>query len=428
MEDAFPALAYALTTAPKIKPYWRNDSIKVSDKSEYKLLSVIFTCTLFNDDETAMRFAWNMAENYVSEYDNFVTYCKRVGEIYKYMHANNVATFYKSLSNTKFIDNISDQLKEEIAKAKQIINGGSEWKTKIIEAEIYAFFKGAIRFLFQDENGNVNWCDFDKKWSNAQKYFDDNGVKDKTPYKDDALLMKSLLANCDNFREKIWWHFEFSNDKVRWKRILTSDNWKIAVDAIMKEEVTLETTKTYINNTKVDFIKNIIDDGLMAYVCNELSGAWIRSSYHGYHAIWQSGCPDNQVVLNPILSELYSHEKISYGDGNEIPNCRYYKCVKRNINFKYNNHCFQWLGNPNDLKSDVYLIEDNYYKKRQNPTIEGQPDNINYYCFKVNKEMETDTSLFMKQLNCLIAQAFPDADKSVCEKCQDKICESAPEQ
>ena len=59
-------------------------------------------------------------------------------------------------------------LKEEIAKANQIINGGDEWKSKIIAAEKYAFFKGAIRFLFTDGEGNINWCDFDTKWSNAK--------------------------------------------------------------------------------------------------------------------------------------------------------------------------------------------------------------------------------------------------------------------
>lgn len=434
LDNAFPALAYALTTAPTIEPYWSSDLIKVSDKSEYKLLSVIFTCTLFDGDESAKRFAWNMAENYVSEYDNFVTYCKRVGEIYKYMHDNNVDTFYKSLSDIEFSGNTSDQLKEEIAKAKQILDGsprsdGKSWKEVIIAAEKKAFFKGAIRFLFPKDSIGGDWQQqqFDKKWSNAQKYFDENGVKDgDEPYKTKSLLMKSLLANGD--WNNIFWHFEFSNDDICWKRILTADHWRRAVDAIMSKEVTTETTKNYVSNTKDDFIRNIIDDDLMDYICNKMSGAWIRGTYHGYHAIWKSGYPDNQVVLNPILSKLYSDKKISYGEDNGIPYCRYYKCVKRNADFKYNNHYFQWWGNPNDIKLDVYLMENNDYKKRQNPTIEGQPDNINYYCFKVNKEMETDTSLFMKQLDCLIAQAFPDADKSVCKDCQDKICESAPEQ
>jgi hypothetical protein len=410
LDKAFSALAYALTIAPTIEPYWRNDTIKVSDKSEYKILSVIFTYTLFDGDESAMRFAWNMAENYVSEYDNFVTYCKRAGEIYNFKHDNNIATFYESLSNNKFKDNISDQLKEEIAKAKQILNGeqrsdGKTWEEIIIEAENYAFFKGAIRFLFSKEDFGDDLEHFDTKWINAQEYFDKNGIKDgKEKFKSNALLMKSLLANCDNFRGKIWWHFEFSNDAIQWKRILTSGNWRNAVDTIMGMGVTTETTRKSIDAISEPYIKNIVDDGLMDYVCNEMSGAWIRNTYHGYHAIWQSGYPAYRIVLNPILAELKCNNRIKYNEENSIPNCRYYKCNNHNVNFKYKDHFFQWYGNPNEKKLDVYLMENDWadYKKRSNPLSDKGTDEDKYYCFRVTPDMESDPSKFTDALDELI--------------------------
>ena len=195
LDDAFPSLAYALTTAPQIAPYWTNDTIKVSDKSEYKFLAVIFSYVLFDGDKDAMRFAWNMAENYVTEYDTFVTYCERAGEIHKFKRNNNV-TFYQTLSSIEFVGNTSNQMKEEIAKAKQILaedgsirkydglckNKDGEpfntWEEVIIEAEQFAFFKGAIRFLFTKEKIGDDWNNFETKWGNAQKYFDKNGVKD----------------------------------------------------------------------------------------------------------------------------------------------------------------------------------------------------------------------------------------------------------
>ena len=126
-------------------------------------MAVIFTNVVFKGDNEAMRFAWNMSENFVTEYDNFVAYCKRVGEIHN--KCNIEDTFYKSLSYIRFDGNTSDQLKEEIVKAKQIFdkngnirtyNGyckkedGSNyqtWEEIIIEAEKYAFFKGSIRFF-----------------------------------------------------------------------------------------------------------------------------------------------------------------------------------------------------------------------------------------------------------------------------------------
>lgn len=414
-ENAFSSLAYALTTVPKIDPYWTNDTIKVSDKSEYKFLAVIFTYVLFDGDKNAMRFAWNMAENYVSEYDNFVTYCKRAGEIYNFKHDNNIATFYESLSNNKFKDNISDQLKEEIAKAKQILNGeqrsdGKTWKEIIIEAENYAFFKGAIRFLFTDGEGNINWCDFNTKWTNAQEYFDKDGVKDGNEndklYKSNALLMKSLLANCDDFGKRIWWHFEFSNDANRWKRILTSSNWRAAVDAIMGTEITDDETSNFIAKINDPYIKNIVDDGLMNYVCTNMSGAWIRSTYHGYHAIWQSGYPSYHIALNPILARLKVENNIEYSEKNKIENCRYYKCEDKNVDFKYGCHFFRWWGYPNEKNLDVYLMENNWadYKKRPIHTSDKGTDEDIYYCFRVTKDMENDTSQFMNALNKLIEQ------------------------
>lgn len=404
LDNAFSSLAYALTTAPKITPYWTNGAIKVSDKSEYKFLAVIFTHVLFDGDKNAMRFAWNMAENYVTEYDTFVTYCKRAGEISNFKRDKNY-TFYQTLSSIEFTGNTSDQMKEEIAKAKQIINGGDEWESKIIAAEKYAFFKGAIRFLFTDGEGNINWCDFDTKWENAQKYFDENGVKDgNEKFKSNALLMKSLMANCNEFWNIIWWHFEFSNDAIHWKRILISNNWRNAVDVIMCTEVTIETTKKSIECIMEPLIKNIVDDELMDYVCNNMPGAWIRSTYHNYHAIWQSGYPSYQIVLNPILAQLKFDNIIDYCKKNSIENCRYYKCVDKNVDFKYKNHIFRWWGKSNATELDVYLMEDNCgkYKKRPNPTSDEGTDDEKYYCFRVNDKMTTKD--FVGALENLIVQ------------------------
>lgn len=422
LDNAFPALAYALTTAPLITPYWTNDTIKVSDKSEYKFLAIIFTYVLFDGDKDAMRFAWNMAENYITEYDTFVTYCKRAGEIYKFKCNKNI-TFCKALSDVVFDGNTSDQLKEEIAKAQQILKGttredGKSWKEVIIEAEKYAFFKGAIRCLFTKEKIGDDWEHFDTKWENAQKYFYENGVKKDTSYRDKALLMKSLLANCDNFWGKIWWHFEFSNDAIRWKRILTSNNWIAAVDAIMGTEITDVVTSKFIDEINDPYIKNIIDDGLMDYVCDKMSGAWLRSTYHGYHAIWISGYPANQVVLNPILSKLQFEGEISYrnteGRVSTIPNCRYYRCFDKNVDFKYKfndkYYYFNWWGNPNETKLDVYLTEDNWndYKKRTKPTTDKKTDEDTHYCFRVTKEMESDPTKFTDALDRLINEANND--------------------
>lgn len=333
-----------------------------------------------------------------------------IGGICKAINKIDNSDIYGYLSNGGEISAFTkDQVAEEIAKATQILNGttrkdGKSWKEVIIEAEKYAFFKGAIRCLFTKEKIEDDWEHFDTKWENAQKYFYENGVKKDTSYRDKALLMKSLLANCDNFREKIWWHFEFSNDAIRWKRILTSNNWIAAVDAIMGTEITDVVTSKFIDEINDPYIKNIVDDGLMNYVCTNMSGAWIRSTYHGYHAIWQSGYPSYHIVLNPILARLKVENNIEYSEKNKIENCRYYKCVDKNVDFKYGCHFFRWWGYPNEKKLDVYLMENDWadFKKRPNPTNDKCTDEDIYYCFQVTKDMESDPSKFTDALVNLV--------------------------
>lgn len=335
-----------------------------------------------------------------------------IGGICKAINKIDNSDIYGYLSNGGEISAFTkDQVAEEIAKAKQILyvaprSDGKSWEEIIIEAENYAFFKGAIRFLFTQKDIGDDFEYFDTKWINAQEYFDKDGVKDgKEKFKSNALLMKSLLANCDDFWKNIWWHFEFSSDADRWKRVLTSGNWRNAVDAIMGTGVTTETTRKSIDAISEPYIKNIVDDGLMNYVCNEMSGAWIRT-YHNFHAIWQSGYPAYRIVLNPILAELKCDDRIDYSNENSIPNCRYYKCKNHNVNFKYNNHFFQLMGNPNEKELDIYLMENDWTvnKKRPNPTSDKGTDEDIYYCFRVTKDMESDTSKLTDALDELIKQ------------------------
>lgn len=361
-----------------------------------------------------IRVVWNIVENSgIETIPAMIGATRLINELSEHSHE-----VYKFLSDPQpqIISNFAqEQVSEEIAKAKQILYGaprsdGKSWEEIIIEAEKYAFFKGAIRFLFTKKDIGDDWKHFNTKWANAQEYFDKDGIKDGNEndklYKSNALLMKSLLANGE--WNNIRWYFEFSNDANRWKRILTSGNWRNAVDAIMCKEVTAETTDNNTKSIQTPFIKNIVDYGLMDYVCTKMPGAWIRSTYHGYPAIWQSGRPSSQIVLNPVLAQLKDGNTIEYSEKNRIENCRYYKCEKKNVDFKYKDRFFQWWGSPNEKELDVYLMEDDwkYYKKRQDPPIEGEPDSKNYYCFPVTKDMEKDTDTFTKELDGLIAQAF----------------------
>ena len=367
-----------------------------------------------------MRVVWNIIEN--STIDSSEPYHAALRLIDKLsIGCHNIyASLAKGSEKLGLGDkyHAKEQVDEEIAKATKI-DSDSTWEDRIKEAEKYMFFKGAIRFLFQGSDGYENWDCFDEKWRNAKEYFDEHGVKDgNKPYKTNALLMKALLAKCDSFDKKIWWHFEFSNDATRWKRILTSDNWRNSVDHLLRGDLSTETTDSNI--------KNIIDDGLMDFVCNNMSGAWIRKTYHGYQAIWQNGYPSRQVVLNPILSKLLFDGRITYRKDNEvdctIEKCRYYKCHNRNVDFVYNGNCFQWWGNPNEKELDVYLMEKDWgdYKSKGDLICTDKPDEYNYFCFRVSNNTTPDE--FCLKLDCLIAQAKANKTKTSCYTiCQNKL-------
>lgn len=207
---AFLAHAFSILSCEENDPTWRNtDSpFTINEKTEYKTLSVLMAYALFDSDEKALRFARNMAENTVFEYDDFIRLCRRFGQIKN--HSNISDGIYNVLSEIKF-DNPSEQLKEEIEKARQILTGnydgnlaelkGKTWEDVIIEAENFAFFKGAIRFLFRNEKGEWDWTDFDTKWENAQTIFCENGLSDG--YKKDALANRILLSYCRNWHKQI---------------------------------------------------------------------------------------------------------------------------------------------------------------------------------------------------------------------------------
>ena len=426
LDDAFPSLAYALTTAPIITPYWTNDTITVSDKSEYKFLAIIFTYVLFDGDRDAMRFAWNMAENYVTEYDTFVTYCKRAGEICVFKRDKN-CTFYQTISSIEFVGNTSDQMKEEVAKAKQILYGaprsdGKTWEKIIIEAEKYAFFKGTIRFLFQNAEGKVtedSWKLFDNKWENAKEYFNGDGVCQK--YVEECVLLRTLISNFSK-----WENFTalyYVNSKENWRdKILLNGNLKAQVDFLLS------------NNKMCDFEKfeSNLDDAKMrkmqeqlvkTNILDNLNGGWyylekdnvrlhIYRTNHNNDIYW-----GDNVHENKILALLIDENRIVCGQ--RIKNSVFFR--GENIECQYNNQYFFIYYSNNT----VCLMNDNWEgKKLKNQENSDTPEN-NFY-FPVD-EKETEES-FLHKLDCLIAQAFPDTDKSVCLECKEKICQSTPEQ
>ena len=126
------------------------------------------------------------------------------------------------------------RLKEEIIKARWILHTNyyiknSLWEETIIKAESSVFFKGSIRFLYQDANGNVNWNDFNKKWDKAKKYFDINGIKED--YK--IQLTRALVIQCSSWKDQLLNEQIFNPNATTWKWILCSSKWFSPIHTIL---------------------------------------------------------------------------------------------------------------------------------------------------------------------------------------------------
>lgn len=301
-----------------------------------------------------------------------------------------------------------DQVAEEIAKAKQILYGaprsdGKSWEEIIVKAENYAFFKGAIRFLFTDGEAKVNWFEFDTKWGNAQKYFDGNGVKDDKK----VFLTKSLVIQCDNWIEQLYDKQIFNPNANTWKWILTVKNWIVPVHNILLVRNINDISATNENNDEKvkEFITPIIKDLPFDYfIKNEPDGRfrWLGPRLCFYKPYgrdmatldWENW--HRNEILSSILESITTGAQM--GDSNLFWGW--------NIKFSYKTKFFQWNGNPNEKELDVYLMENDWadYKKRPNPINNKDTDEDNYYCFRVTDDMESDTSKFIYELNKLIEQ------------------------
>lgn len=213
-----------------------------------------------------MRVVCNLTENNtVDTIDAMRSRIKLINELSSY-HKD----IYKFLSGEDFViksDAAKEQLAEEIEKARQILTGnyngniadlkGKTWEDVIIKVENFAFFNGAIRFLFRNENGEWDWTDFDTKWENVQTIFCKEGLSDV--YKKDALANRILLSYCE------YWHGQIeswtSNEKFIFG--VSSSVWKnnVLLNEVYNYPVYQLLSGCGINN-KLPLENNITDENI----------------------------------------------------------------------------------------------------------------------------------------------------------------------
>ena len=401
-----------------------SNNIEIANNSNEKILKVttlnqvqrvVFfaICQYFNDsgvgndDELSlkrwMRVVWNLVSgedhNGVSQIRNtqaMRTAMKFISELNSHCVYESLSAYNKRLGNSDF----DERCKEEIAKAKQIIdkNGnlrkysgsckkqdGSDyqtWEEIIIDAENYAFFKGSIRFLFISDKETdeieklINWGDFDIKWTNVQKYFDQEGITPK--YKKEAILLRTLLSRIDIGEN--W----FGYYKGFWYISLLNKNYRQALHYL------LTTDQLAINEQCKE--NWIIDSSLLPTLLKSKDSWHILTDWKDYSVLTRysyrrSGATSIKeiVVLNYFRNRLLnSLNEIVISEDNKVDGTNY--LYGWDISFTYNGKEFKW---PEDNK--VYLSKNDI-----NANIDEQlnnKDNCYFDASTIDKQEEFKTAL-----------------------------------
>lgn len=417
-------------------PEYSQDSIEdtVSEWLEVssitQLQRVVFyaICKYFKEGEADteslrrwMRFVWNIVsvkdKNGNERIQNLSEMKKAIDIIDKVKSPHNVYSELKYLGEITPDNAFERQLQEEIEKAKRILTDDNSlatykgackktngeafatWEEIIIEAERYAFFNGAIRFIFRDEKGDFNWDDFDTKWTNVKKYFKEEKVKKDTSAMrdnyDNANLLKSLISRITvgNFWEVLWNNRVFNNYPQSWRYYLMKT--KIC-DSVHELLCGNENAKELKSST--DFAENTIyllsNTGLLDFVVENIPYSWIRK-YHDHRAIYPSS---KGIFLDAEYRDrfLLNNEDITIyeTDIKIVGNREFF--FGSDINFKYEGHNYQWYRDDR-----IYLMLDDNPDEYAINTTNRQSDNTEYYCFKYCKNeyhKDTDIKEYLKNL------------------------------
>ena len=379
--------------------------------------------TGYNQIDTELYEKWtrvfrNLVANTDIDGSNIGGICKAINKI-------DNSDIYGYLSNGGEISAFTkDQVAEEIAKAKQILNengtlrkyvgsckksDGSNyqtWEEIIIDAEKYAFFKGAIRFLFQNEKGELgldesktwNTKNFDTKWENAQKYFkmipEQKNVMNKEY--DNTNLLKALISRFtqQNYWDVLNYYYRvFNNSLATWRYYLLNDKINSPVHEIMMGNNNIQKLETSQDEAQKRLYQ-LSNTDLLDFVIDKIPQSWIRN-YHGHIAIFPSStgvflnAEKRDKLLTTTLGIDIRHDHI-------IPNTTL--LFGSDINFTFNKYNFQWYRND-----FLYLMEKDQFKKYMIKDENAKEDTDKYFCF--NTQIIDDSNHLIQKLKDLIDES-----------------------
>ncbi len=382
------ALTPAWEESPK-HPNFKKDSADLF----YKPLLAYYAAKQSTDGDW-MRIVWNIVENSGIEKNNFPSAYALVKELAT--HKDSILDF---MAGTERIESkfASDQVNEERLKAKQIVDppkdckwnchGPNRWEIQC--AEKTAFFNGAIRFLYLDANGNVDWSQFKTKFENARKYFADTGVIDDCKLS----LTKALLSQCKSW-DQVYDKQIFDPCAANWKHILLSKKYAFQIHMCLSTNDLNEINHLCMDNdpNMKSVVETLINnENFLEKIIKNHCDFRFRWNYN-YLALYAPYGRDaiafdwGNNKRNITLTSLSDHLKITNKQVVDKVNLFW----GWDINFSYKNNSFQW-----NTDGQIYLMRGrNDYARRTNPT--GNNKQEKFFCFD-SKDIEANC--FIDQLD-----------------------------
>lgn len=388
--------------------------LKVTTLNQVQRVVFFAVCKYYNhgddvkDSESTlkqwMRVVWNLVSGEDSNGRPEIRSTSAMRTAMEFIDSLNPHKVYESLVEKIVSGNSSfdERCKEEIAKAKQILNedgslsdydgsieGFHTWEGIITDAEQKAFFRGSIRFLIRDEKGEIDWNYFDTKLSNAQEYFGKLGVKEfyRVP------LTKALVLQCEDWENQILDKQIFNPNSATWNWILGAKIYTKPIHNILiadnLESVSVVEFKDA--NCKQFIKKNLLPFDEMILSTPTGRFKWHKDRLGFYKPYGQDAITFDwsNFNRNAVLTKLCDDGVIETSQ--RIGKTCFYRGW--HIDFIYKGYTYQWYSN-----NHIYLIVEGNYCTRNKS---GESEEARYYCFNAHSY---DAEAIEERLNALLEQ------------------------
>lgn len=317
-------------------------------KKFYQPLLVYYASTISTDEEWK-RVVWNLVENIGVDRGSFKQAIRLIDELSQ--GKDDILSYLRNfnLGNNTPFPKAQKQLHEEICKARQI----DEYPL-IREMEGYAFFHGAIRFLFTGANGEEDWNSFEAKVKNIKELIpvdpkDRHTIKLLTPY-----ISHQALSD-------VFFHWVSNRDEHLRVILLDEKAWPYLHNFLMQNDQIAPIT--CLHQDIIDLCEVAFEGTGYLQTRWKDEGEYIWTNYErrqGYYH-WASLIIGNEAYrrISSIIddSEIFEIHK----DQRERRLGKHIKALY--LKFRYKDHSFKLYGN-----NTICLMTDAWEDKWKNPS------------------------------------------------------------